>query len=47
MHDVSPMVEPRLKVRWIGSALPEIQIFSSASMSKVPAVSTEKRVMAR
>jgi hypothetical protein len=33
---------PRVNVRWIGSGVPDIQIFSSASRSKCPAVSTAK-----
>ncbi len=38
---------PFFKVFVTGSWEPETQIFSSLSRSKVPAVSTEKRVMAR
>ncbi|TCQ96196.1 hypothetical protein EDF70_1188 [Neorhizobium sp. JUb45] len=38
---------PFFSVLEIGVLLPETQIFSSESRSNVPAVSTEKRVMAR
>ena len=41
------MSTPLVKVFWIGTELPETQIFSSASRSKVPAVSTAKCVMLR
>ena len=43
----SKIVCPREKVFWIGSGVLEIQIFSSASRSNVPALSTEKCVIAR
>ena len=34
-----------LNVFWMGAAVPDIQIFNSASRSNVPAVSTLKCVM--
>ena len=35
------ILAPRFSVFWIGSVRPEVQIFSSESMSSVPAVSIE------